>query len=98
MFGIKNHNLPVGRTLAYWTKILAIYIFKLPLLLTGIATMVNFCWPIGGFLFSQHKGMSDSDARYNRDCFHICCAASLPFRYSPVGITAVGPNHRRLTW
>ncbi|GIC90468.1 putative MFS transporter [Aspergillus udagawae] len=38
---------PVGRTLAYWTKILAIYIFKLPLLLTGIATMVNFCWPIG---------------------------------------------------
>ncbi|GFF52093.1 hypothetical protein IFM46972_09453 [Aspergillus udagawae] len=56
MFGIKNHNLPVGRTLAYWTKILAIYIFKLPLLLTGIATMVNFCWPIGGFLFSQHKG------------------------------------------
>lgn len=49
MFGIKNHSLPVGRTLAHWTKILAIYIFKFPLLLTGIATMVNFCWPIGGW-------------------------------------------------
>ncbi|PKX92340.1 putative MFS transporter [Aspergillus novofumigatus IBT 16806] len=47
MVGIKNHNLPVGRTLAYWTKTLAIHIFKFPLLLTGIATMVNFCWPIG---------------------------------------------------
>ncbi|BAE58752.1 unnamed protein product [Aspergillus oryzae RIB40] len=47
ILGIKNHNLPVGRTLGYWTKLLAIYIFKLPLLLTGIATMVNFCWPIG---------------------------------------------------
>ncbi|KAK6828955.1 hypothetical protein RU639_003213 [Aspergillus parasiticus] len=47
ILGIKNHNLPVGQTLGYWTKLLAIYIFKLPLLLTGIATMVNFCWPIG---------------------------------------------------
>jgi MFS family permease len=62
MFGIRNHNLPVGRTLVYWTKILAIYIFKLPLLLTGIATMVNFCWPIGEFCFLRHKGIPDNDA------------------------------------
>ncbi|RHZ70725.1 hypothetical protein CDV55_106914 [Aspergillus turcosus] len=47
MFGIKNHSLPAGRTLVYWTKVLALYTFKFPLLLTGIATMVNFCWPIG---------------------------------------------------
>lgn len=54
ILGIKNHNLPVGRTLGYWTKLLAIYIFKLPLLLTGIATMVNFCWPIGMLGFCSH--------------------------------------------
>ncbi|EDP50798.1 MFS transporter, putative [Aspergillus fumigatus A1163] len=71
MFGIKNHSLPVGRTLAHWTKILAIYIFKFPLLLTGIATMVNFCWPIvqsaslrwapiiGGLLGKQHPRIPD---------------------------------------
>ncbi|KAH8432916.1 putative MFS transporter [Aspergillus melleus] len=47
MFGIKNHNLPVFSTITYWSKTLVVYIFKAPLLLTGIATMVNFCWPIG---------------------------------------------------
>ncbi|KAL2871901.1 putative MFS transporter [Aspergillus lucknowensis] len=47
IFGIKSHNLPVLPTVAYWTKTLLIYIFKFPLLLTGISTMVNFCWPIG---------------------------------------------------
>lgn len=46
LFGYETYYA-VGRTLAHWTKILAIYIFKFPLLLTGIATMVNFCWPIG---------------------------------------------------
>ncbi|CBF82176.1 hypothetical protein AN5284.2 [Aspergillus nidulans FGSC A4] len=47
IFGIKSHNLPVFSTVALWTKTLVVYIFKFPLLLTGIATMVNFCWPIG---------------------------------------------------
>ncbi|RAH47325.1 putative MFS transporter [Aspergillus brunneoviolaceus CBS 621.78] len=47
MVGVKNHNLPAGPTLLYWCKTMVIYIFKLPLLLTGIATMINFCWPIG---------------------------------------------------
>jgi MFS family permease len=46
-FGIKTHNLPTLSTIAYWSKTLVVYIFKFPLLLTGIATMVNFCWPIG---------------------------------------------------
>ncbi|KAL4756149.1 putative MFS transporter [Aspergillus foveolatus] len=47
IFGIKSHNLPVFSTVALWTKTLVVYILKFPLLLTGIATMVNFCWPIG---------------------------------------------------
>ncbi|KAL4866614.1 hypothetical protein BDV12DRAFT_210348 [Aspergillus spectabilis] len=47
IFGIKSHNLPVLSTIAYWTKTLFVYVFKFPLLLTGISTMVNFCWPIG---------------------------------------------------
>ncbi|OJJ95005.1 hypothetical protein ASPACDRAFT_55574 [Aspergillus aculeatus ATCC 16872] len=47
MVGVKHHNLSAGPTLLYWCKTMVIYIFKLPLLLTGIATMVNFCWPIG---------------------------------------------------
>ncbi|KAL3457189.1 polyamine transporter [Aspergillus heterothallicus] len=46
-FGIKTHNLPTLPTVTYWTKTLIVYIFKFPMLLTGIATMVNFCWPIG---------------------------------------------------
>ncbi|OJI98584.1 hypothetical protein ASPVEDRAFT_80226 [Aspergillus versicolor CBS 583.65] len=47
IFGIKSHNLPVLPTIGYSIKTLVIYIFKFPLLLTGISTMVNFCWPIG---------------------------------------------------
>ncbi|KAL3471135.1 major facilitator superfamily domain-containing protein [Aspergillus californicus] len=47
IFGIKSHNLPVLPTITYWIKTMVIYIFQFPLLLTGIATMVNFCWPIG---------------------------------------------------
>ncbi|KAL4951573.1 major facilitator superfamily domain-containing protein [Aspergillus filifer] len=47
IFGIKSHDLPVLSTVAYWTRTLVVYIFKFPLLLTGIATMINFCWPIG---------------------------------------------------
>ncbi|RAL07121.1 putative MFS transporter [Aspergillus homomorphus CBS 101889] len=47
MFGVRNHNLAPGPTLLHWCKTLVVYIFKTPLLLTGIATMVNFCWPIG---------------------------------------------------
>ncbi|KAL4792778.1 major facilitator superfamily domain-containing protein [Aspergillus venezuelensis] len=47
IFGLKSHDLPVWSTVVYWTNTLVVYIFKFPLLLTGIATMVNFCWPIG---------------------------------------------------
>ncbi|KKK20862.1 putative Polyamine transporter [Aspergillus ochraceoroseus] len=46
-FAIQTHNLPVGSTIAHYCKLLVVYIFKMPLFLTGIATMVNFCWPIG---------------------------------------------------
>ncbi|PYH90943.1 polyamine transporter [Aspergillus ellipticus CBS 707.79] len=56
MLGIRNHNLPALSTLAYWSKVMVTYIFKFPLLMTGIATMVNFCWPIGyafGFWFND---------------------------------------------
>ncbi|PYI32135.1 polyamine transporter [Aspergillus indologenus CBS 114.80] len=47
MFGVRNHNVPAGPTLLYWCRTMLVYIFKAPLLLTGLATMVNFCWPIG---------------------------------------------------
>ncbi|KAL4983010.1 major facilitator superfamily domain-containing protein [Aspergillus falconensis] len=47
IFGIRSHNLPVFSTVALWSKTLVVYIFKFPLLLTDIATMVNVCWPIG---------------------------------------------------
>ncbi|RAH86727.1 hypothetical protein BO86DRAFT_394526 [Aspergillus japonicus CBS 114.51] len=47
MFGVRNHNLPAGPTLLYWCGTMLVYIFKASLLLTGIVTMVNFCWPIG---------------------------------------------------
>jgi hypothetical protein len=64
-FGIGNTLLPKRETLAIQSRDLILLIFKLPLLLTGlarhlplsigyvlrvcpgIATMINFCWPIG---------------------------------------------------
>ncbi|KAL1965295.1 hypothetical protein VTN77DRAFT_5897 [Rasamsonia byssochlamydoides] len=46
-FGIGNTGLPKGATLAVQSRNLITLIFKVPLLLPGIATMINFCWPIG---------------------------------------------------
>ncbi|OJJ43677.1 hypothetical protein ASPZODRAFT_136137 [Penicilliopsis zonata CBS 506.65] len=46
-FGIGNTHQLKRATLLKWCRTLAVYIFKLPLLLTGIAVMVVFTWPIG---------------------------------------------------
>ncbi|KAJ5549705.1 hypothetical protein N7535_002358 [Penicillium sp. DV-2018c] len=46
-FGVGNTNLPKGKTLAYWCQTVAAYVVKFPLLMTGIATLVTFTWPIG---------------------------------------------------
>jgi len=46
-FGIGNTNVPKGATLSASTVELVILVFKIPLLLTGFATMINFTWPIG---------------------------------------------------
>ncbi|KAL1981134.1 hypothetical protein VTN96DRAFT_3021 [Rasamsonia emersonii] len=46
-FGVGNTHLPKGATLAVQSRKLVELIFKPPLLLPGIATMINFCWPIG---------------------------------------------------
>ncbi|KAJ5129166.1 uncharacterized protein N7515_005205 [Penicillium bovifimosum] len=46
-FGVGNTNLPIGKTLVYWCRTVVAYVFKFPLLMTGIATMVTFTWPIG---------------------------------------------------
>lgn len=101
ILGIKNHNLPVGRTLGYWTKLLAIYIFKLPLLLTGIATMVNFCWPIGmlGFCFNFSYRISILILpRHHCYCFNVRCQTSLSLQYGSVRLIAMGAHHRWLDW
>ncbi|KAH8689188.1 putative MFS transporter [Talaromyces proteolyticus] len=47
LFGIGNTKLPKCATLATESKTLLRLIFRPPLLLPGIATMINFCWPIG---------------------------------------------------
>ncbi|KAL1999698.1 hypothetical protein VTN02DRAFT_4149 [Thermoascus thermophilus] len=47
LFGIGNTHVRKRATLADQCKTLTSLIFKLPLLLTGIATMVNTTWPIG---------------------------------------------------
>ncbi|KAJ5260783.1 hypothetical protein N7505_009133 [Penicillium chrysogenum] len=46
-FGIGNTLLPKGTTLRYWSRTVAVYVFKFPLLMTGIAILVTFTWPIG---------------------------------------------------
>ncbi|KAL1847765.1 hypothetical protein Plec18170_008426 [Paecilomyces lecythidis] len=47
LFAIGNTDRAKASTFAYECKTLVVLIFKIPLLLTGIATMVNFTWPIG---------------------------------------------------
>lgn len=47
LFGIGNTNLPKATTLSASTIKLIKLIFTPPILLVGIATMVNFTWPIG---------------------------------------------------
>ncbi|KAJ5772778.1 hypothetical protein N7457_007674 [Penicillium paradoxum] len=57
-FGIGNTQLPKRSTLAYWCRKVVVYVFEFPLLMTGIAILVLFTWPIGitttidGFLHS----------------------------------------------
>lgn len=46
-FGIGNTKLPKLSTLGYWCKTLVVYVFKFPLLMTGMAILVTFTWPIG---------------------------------------------------
>ncbi|OOQ82608.1 polyamine transporter [Penicillium brasilianum] len=46
-FGIGNTKLPKGSTLWYWCKVMVQYVFEFPLLMTGIAILVTFTWPIG---------------------------------------------------
>lgn len=45
--GIGNTHLPKWETLITQSKVLLNLILKISLLLPGIATMINFCWPIG---------------------------------------------------
>lgn len=47
--GLNNNNTHLDKpsTLVNESSILLKLIFRLPLLLTGISTMINFCWPIG---------------------------------------------------
>lgn len=46
-FGFGNTNLPKGSTLWHWCKVMVLYVFQFPLLMTGIAILVTFTWPIG---------------------------------------------------
>ncbi|CAG8006926.1 unnamed protein product [Penicillium salamii] len=46
-FGIGNTGLPKGRTLLYWSRKVVVYVFKFPLLMTGMTILVTFTWPIG---------------------------------------------------
>lgn len=47
--GLNNNNTHLDKpsTLVKESSTLLKLIFRLPLLLTGISTMINFCWPIG---------------------------------------------------
>lgn len=47
--GLNNNNTHLDKpsTLVSESSRLLKLIFRLPLLLTGISTMINFCWPIG---------------------------------------------------
>lgn len=46
-FGIGNTGLPKWSTLGYWCRTLVVYVFKFPLLMTGVGILVTFTWPIG---------------------------------------------------
>ncbi|KAJ5909198.1 hypothetical protein N7495_001880 [Penicillium taxi] len=46
-FGFKDTQLSKKSTLAYWTRSIVVYTFKIPLFLIGIAVLVTFTWPIG---------------------------------------------------
>ncbi|CAG8092752.1 unnamed protein product [Penicillium salamii] len=46
-FGIGNTGLPKGTTLIYWSRKVVVYVFKFPLLMTGMTILVTFTWPIG---------------------------------------------------
>ncbi|CAG8046659.1 unnamed protein product [Penicillium olsonii] len=46
-FGIGNTNLPKRSTLLYWCRKVVFYVFKFPLLMTGMTILVTFTWPIG---------------------------------------------------
>jgi hypothetical protein len=47
--GLNNNNTHLDKrsTLVSESSTLLKLIFRLPLLLTGISSMINFCWPIG---------------------------------------------------
>ncbi|KAJ5160675.1 uncharacterized protein N7482_007679 [Penicillium canariense] len=46
-FGVGNTKLPKGSTLWYWCKVMVLYVFKFPLLMTGLGILITFTWPIG---------------------------------------------------
>jgi MFS family permease len=48
-FGFGNTKLPKGSTLWHWCKVMVLYVFNFPLLMTGIAILVTFTWPIGTY-------------------------------------------------
>ncbi|KAF7713416.1 Uncharacterized protein PECH_001575 [Penicillium ucsense] len=45
--GINNTGLPKRPTILHWSKVMVTYVFKFPLLMTGVATLITFTWPIG---------------------------------------------------
>jgi len=46
-FGVGNTNVPKGTTISTSSLDLVTLGFRIPLLLIGLATMINFIWPIG---------------------------------------------------
>lgn len=52
-FGFGNTKLPKGSTLWHWCKVMVLYVFKFPLLMTGVAILVTFTWPIGMYIILQ---------------------------------------------
>ena len=81
LFGIHTHNLSAIPTLWCWSKILIVYVLKLPLLLCGIATMVSFCWPIGTHHLPVNLKEKCQRSDYGRNHgyrFDVRRAASIP--------------------
>ncbi len=98
IFGIKSHNLPVLPTIGHWAKTLVIYTFKIPMLLTGISTMVNFCWPIGTvfeFEAPSKRTFLSNRSRDYRDRLNIRRTTPLLIRYRQIGLFALGAHNRR---